>query len=105
MEGQVFDGVVEIPDINVTIFWYNAGQWKNIHTFNTNINGQWTITTIAEGKYKIRAEDNLGNYATMYWPNKKTLSSATIIDLAGDRNNLDIFLESTILIQGKVADV
>lgn len=56
--------------------------WEVAGTATTNSNGDYVVSNLAAGVYRLRFEDPAGSYVTEYWDDKFSFGTANPFDLA-----------------------
>ncbi|MEM7538330.1 MAG: cytochrome c peroxidase [Chloroflexota bacterium] len=76
------DGVTPLGGIKVAAYQQGiSNTWGFAGAAMTNLSGEYTITRVLSGTYRIFFMDPLGNHKSEYWNDSKTITGAATIDV------------------------
>jgi len=102
--GQVTagDGVTALSGIRVTAYKHISGiEWHKYPSVFTGGDGSYTITGLASGIFRVKFEDQFGDYVPEYFDNKFSFELATNFDLAEGETASNI--NAALALAGKIS--
>jgi hypothetical protein len=94
----------ELEGIYVSAYTYNAeyGGWYDVSGIYTDSNGEYTITDLNPGEYKVQFRDDAqSNYVMQFYDGESTLETADIIEVAAEETTEGI--DATLVIGGTIS--
>ena len=71
------DGTTPLANIQATAYRLNGGTWQSVSSDSTDSAGQYDISGLTAGTYRVGFSDSSGNYLEEYYDNKPDVDSAT----------------------------
>lgn len=80
--------------------------WSYVTSVSTDASGDYTLSGLAPGTYKLKINDPEGDYLTEYYADASTLESATeiVVAAATTITDKDVVLGSASYISGTISD-
>jgi 5-hydroxyisourate hydrolase-like protein (transthyretin family) len=101
------DTVTPLPGINVVIAQFNGAAWEEIGSDTTDANGDYLISGLLAGTYRVKFYDVNGDYLTEYFDNSTSYDTAddVLVPLSTTLENIDATLALASSISGNVVDL
>jgi hypothetical protein len=81
LSGTVTDGSTLLENMTVDAYRWSGSAWQSEATTQTKPGGDYSLTQLRTGSYRLRMSDPGGQHLTRWWPNATSEASATTLEL------------------------